>query len=192
MNHSYFINLNSEGLDRTFSGFKSRANLSWKVTEDALLYYTWSQGFRAGGFNRKQRRSEGNSPLAPGNNPWQAQATLHGGWEPPLNFAPDNLTNNELGWKTTWMGRRIQWDGAMYQENWDNVQIVGRSTSVFGTAVSPRSTVVTTGCAALKPRPWRASRPGSPSRRPPPGITPSWSSKRHFCGRTEHLSTSAR
>ena len=25
---------------------------SWKVTEDALLYYTWSQGFRAGGFNR--------------------------------------------------------------------------------------------------------------------------------------------
>ena len=41
-----------KGLDRTFSGFRSRANLSWKVTEDALLYYTWSQGFRAGGFNR--------------------------------------------------------------------------------------------------------------------------------------------
>ena len=52
VNHSNFTNLNSEGLDRTFSGFRSRANLSWKVTEDALLYYTWSQGFRAGGFNR--------------------------------------------------------------------------------------------------------------------------------------------
>jgi iron complex outermembrane receptor protein len=26
--------------------------LSWKVNDTALLYYTWSQGFRAGGFNR--------------------------------------------------------------------------------------------------------------------------------------------
>ena len=31
VNHSNFTNLNSEGLDRTYSGFRSRANLSWKV-----------------------------------------------------------------------------------------------------------------------------------------------------------------
>ena len=59
MNHSNFTNLNAEDLDRTFSGFRSRANLSWKVTEDALLYYTWSQGFRAGGFNRGAVRVSG-------------------------------------------------------------------------------------------------------------------------------------
>ncbi len=34
------------------SGFRSRVNLSWKATEDVLLYYTFSQGFRPGGFNR--------------------------------------------------------------------------------------------------------------------------------------------
>jgi iron complex outermembrane receptor protein len=120
VNHSDFTNLNAGGLDRTFSGFSSRGNLSWKVTEDALLYYTWSQGFRAGGFNRSAFAAEFTSPLAAGNNPL---ASRHGGWAAPLAFAPDNLTNNELGWKTMWMGRRIQWNGAIYQEDWNNAQI---------------------------------------------------------------------
>jgi iron complex outermembrane receptor protein len=120
VNHSNFINLDAEGLRRTFSGFRSRANLSWKVTEDVLLYYTWSQGFRAGGFNRAPFAAEFNSPLAFGNSP---QATLHGGWLAPLAFAPDSLTNNELGWKTLWLDRRLQWNGAIYQEDWNNAQI---------------------------------------------------------------------
>ncbi|MDP9082994.1 MAG: TonB-dependent receptor [Pseudomonadota bacterium] len=120
VNHSDFINLNAEDLDRTFSGFTSRANLSWKVTEDARLYYTWSQGFRAGGFNRSAFAAEFTSPLAADNNPL---AHLHGGWAAPLAFVPDNLINNELGWKTMWMDRRIQWNGAIYQEDWNNAQI---------------------------------------------------------------------
>ncbi|MBV9914652.1 MAG: TonB-dependent receptor, partial [Sinobacteraceae bacterium] len=36
----------------TFTGFKSRFNLSWHVTPDAMLYYTFSQGYRPGAFNR--------------------------------------------------------------------------------------------------------------------------------------------
>jgi iron complex outermembrane receptor protein len=118
VNHSNFINVNAENLDRVFSGFRSRANLSWKVTEDALLYYTWSQGFRAGGFNRAPFAAAPNSPLAD-----SAQAQQHGGWVAPVAFAPDDLTNNELGWKTMWMNRRIQWNGAVYQEDWNNAQI---------------------------------------------------------------------
>jgi iron complex outermembrane recepter protein len=121
-NYQDFINLNSDDLDRTFSGFRSRANLSWKVTGDALLYYTWSQGFRAGGFNRSDSCGCG-SPLTPGTHSWQTQANLHGGYYPDLAFAPDTLTNNEVGWKTMWLDRRIQWDGAIYQEDWDHAQI---------------------------------------------------------------------
>jgi iron complex outermembrane recepter protein len=117
-----FTNLNAEHLDRTFSGFRSRANLSWKVTEDALLYYTWSQGFRAGGFNRSAVICPC-SPLTSGHYPWQAQALVHGSWEAPLAIAPDTLTNNELGWKTMWLDRRIQWNGAIYQENWNHAQV---------------------------------------------------------------------
>jgi iron complex outermembrane receptor protein len=138
VNNSYFVNINAEGLDRTFSAFTSRANLSWRVTEDALLYYTWSQGFRAGGFNRSPHQSLYLSPLGQGTFPWQAQANAHGGWEPPAGFAPDSLVNNELGWKTRWWDQRIQWNGAIYQEDWSHTQI---ALSVADGVIDQGSTV---------------------------------------------------
>jgi len=126
-----FLNLNVLGLDRTYSGFRSRANLSWKITDDALLYYTWAQGFRPGGFNRGLTPAY-NSPLSPGPGSWQAQATLHGGWFAPLAYSPDTLTSNELGWKSTWWDQRLQWNGSLYQEDWYNAQISSFDGQLFG------------------------------------------------------------
>jgi iron complex outermembrane recepter protein len=117
-----FGNLSSLGLERTYSGFRSRANLSWKLTGDALLYYTWSQGFRTGGFNRGFV-PDATSPLSPGNGAWQTQAKLHEGFAAPNVFAPDTVVNNELGWKTSWLGEQLQWNGALYQEDWNHAQI---------------------------------------------------------------------
>ncbi len=108
-NAPYSVNLNGENLRSTYSGFKSRANLSWHITSDAMLYYTWSQGFRPGGFNR-----EGIAGI-PGVDGVKQFVT-------PLQYGSDSLTNNELGWKTEFFNHRLQWDGAIYQENWDNVQ----------------------------------------------------------------------
>ncbi len=136
VNSTGFININSEGLERAFSGFKSRANLSWKATDDALLYYTWSQGFRAGGFNRSAFICQCGSPLSPGPFDWQAQARAHQGWQPPLVYAPDSLVNNELGWKTKWMDQRIQWDGAVYQEDWNHAQIDVGSPGVLSAGLT--------------------------------------------------------
>jgi iron complex outermembrane receptor protein len=140
VNHSNFNNVNAEGLDRTFSGFRSRANFSWRATDDVLLYYTWSQGFRVGGFNRAPYLAFF-SPLRAGTFPWQAQAVKHEGWEPPLDFAPDSLTNNELGWKTMWVSQRIQWNGAVYQEDWNNAQI----TSGYGGSLSTQGLTLNGG-----------------------------------------------
>ena len=133
VNHSNFTNINAEKLDRVFSGFRSRANLSWKVSPDALLYYTWSQGFRAGGFNRAPFTPAVNSPLADSGKgyAYQAQAHQHGGWVAPLGYAPDDLTNNEFGWKTMWMNGRIQWNGAIYREDWNNAQINVNPNELF-------------------------------------------------------------
>jgi iron complex outermembrane receptor protein len=122
INHSPTITLDTRGIDGRYAGFRSRANLSWQLSDDALLYYTWSQGYRVGGFNRDPNGCLCASPLAYGNN---ALATQHGGWQTPATFAPDNLTNNEFGWKTTWAGRRLQWQGTIYQEDWNHAQIVG-------------------------------------------------------------------
>ena len=49
------ININAENLHSTYTGFKSRGNLTWHITPDVMVYYTFSQGFRPGGFNRSQR-----------------------------------------------------------------------------------------------------------------------------------------
>jgi outer membrane receptor protein involved in Fe transport len=98
-------NINKLNLSSTYSGFRSRANLAWHVTQDAMLYYTFSQGFRPGGFNR--------SSLGP---------YLNGNYLTPQAFAPDSLTNNEVGWKTEWLNHHLLVNGAVYQEDWKNVQ----------------------------------------------------------------------
>jgi iron complex outermembrane recepter protein len=114
--------LDAQNLRRTYTGFKSRATLSWSAHEDALLYYTWSQGFRPGGFNRGFQTAE-DSPLYPGSSPQQSLAYKNGGYTAPLAYAPDQLTNNEVGWKTTWFDQRLQWNGAIYLEEWSHAQI---------------------------------------------------------------------
>ena len=127
-----FANLNQLGLTRAYSGFRSRASLSWKLTKDTLLYYTWSQGFRAGTFNRSFFTPTASSPLYPGTAPYQAQAQAHGGWTAPLSSAPDTLINNEVGWKSSWRDNTLQWNGSLYQEDWEHAQTTPVDPLFFG------------------------------------------------------------
>jgi len=75
----------------------SRVNLNYKVNDEALIYATWSEGFRPGGINR---------------NPFVI----------PFDFKPDFLTNWEAGWKTQWAGNSLQFNGAVFFEQWDDLQ----------------------------------------------------------------------
>jgi outer membrane receptor protein involved in Fe transport len=108
---SYSYNLDAQHLQGTETGFKSRANLTWHITPDVMVYYTWSQGFRPGGFDEN-----GGTPHIYGTD-GKYQYLL------PRSWHSDNLTNNEIGWKTELFDHRFQWNGAIYRENWDNVQI---------------------------------------------------------------------
>ncbi len=76
-------------------GFTPKFNLSWKATPDLMVYGTWSEGFRPGGINRR-------------------------GTVPP--YAPDYLTNAEIGWKASFLNHRIHWNGAIYDQNWKHFQ----------------------------------------------------------------------
>ncbi|MFN3748433.1 MAG: TonB-dependent receptor [Sphingorhabdus sp.] len=71
-----------------------KLNATYKINDDALVYATWSRGFRPGGVNRR-------------------------GTLPP--YGPDELDNYELGWKTTFGGFRF--NGAVYQLDWNNIQL---------------------------------------------------------------------
>ncbi|WP_425453216.1 TonB-dependent receptor [Sphingomonas gilva] len=76
-------------------GFTHRLNLTWKPTENILLYGTWSRGFRPGGINRR-------GDVAP--------------------YAADFLTNYEIGAKTTLFDGLLRLNGAVYQQEWKTFQ----------------------------------------------------------------------
>jgi iron complex outermembrane receptor protein len=106
----YGTNVGIRAPNRTTpSGNRARGNLTWHVTDDVLLYYTWSQGFRAGAFNRT---TSCHLPGPDGKDQFCV----------PAFTVPDNVTNNEVGWKTEWFDHRLQFNGAVYQEVWSNAQ----------------------------------------------------------------------
>jgi iron complex outermembrane recepter protein len=113
-------NIDTANLHTTYKGFKSRANITWHIQPDVLVYATWSQGFRPGGFNR----FSANYVPDPASGIPQYQS--------PYAFKSDNLTNKELGWKTQFFNHRLQWNGAIYQEDWKDVQINLFNPGVLG------------------------------------------------------------
>jgi outer membrane receptor protein involved in Fe transport len=84
-------------LDRTTrdTGWLPKANLTYKFNDDALVYATFSRGYRPGGVNRR------------------------GGLAP---YMSDQLDNFELGWKTSWADNSLRFNGAIYQLNWRDIQ----------------------------------------------------------------------
>ena len=95
--------------EETNTGNRGRGNVTWHVTPDVMVYYTYSQGFRAGTFNRS---TSCHLKDMQGINLYCVPATT----------SPDNVTNNEVGWKTTWLENHVLFNGALYKMNWDNAQ----------------------------------------------------------------------
>ena len=75
------------------TGFLHRLNATYRPRDGVMVYGTWSKGFRPGGINRQ--------PIAP-------------------SYAPDFLTNYEVGWKTSF--GPFRWNGAIYHQIWDKIQ----------------------------------------------------------------------
>lgn len=76
-----------------------KGSLNWKPLDNTLFYLTYSEGFRPGGFNRID--SDG----------------------VPKTYISDEVTNYELGWKTTWLDGRLRFNGALYHIDWDGLQV---------------------------------------------------------------------
>jgi len=121
-NGPYSNDLSAENLDITYKGFRSRANLTWHAMDDVLLYYTWSQGFRPGGFNRGSHTVYHDGLVHDGVQSYTVNGYAFD-YQTPQSYAPDTLINNEVGWKTEWFDKRLQFNGAVYQEDWKNVQV---------------------------------------------------------------------
>jgi iron complex outermembrane recepter protein len=80
-----------------------KANISWKLTDDALAYVQATKGYRIGGVN----------------------ATIRGldGFVFPTAYGPDSLWNYEVGFKGTALERRANFDVDVFYINWKNIQL---------------------------------------------------------------------
>ncbi len=124
-------------LNQTESGFRSRANLTWHITPDAMVYYTFSQGFRPGGFNRTGDTN--GVPLGAAEIKYCAAFNATGGctnivdqYRKPVGFQSDNLINNEIGFKAEFLDHRLQVNGSTYLMHWNNIQLPLFSPPDFG------------------------------------------------------------
>jgi iron complex outermembrane receptor protein len=116
------FNIDSHNDHVTYSGFKSRANITWHVTPDVLTYFTYSEGFRPGGFNRTVGGVAPFPVITPGA-PLGAVAGASQ-FEKPNGYAPDSLTNYEIGLKSEFFDHRLQLNLTAYHMEWDNVQLL--------------------------------------------------------------------
>jgi len=84
------------------SGETHKANLSWKIDPNKMVYFTYSTGFRPGGNNR--------------------DAFALGRLQSIPAYSADTITNYEVGWKTSWFDHRLRLNGALFWEEWNKVQ----------------------------------------------------------------------
>lgn len=96
----------------TYSGVLFKGNLTYKITPDSLVYFTYSDGFRPGGFNRKGC----NGGVA-------AQAAFAAACAANRAYAPDKVKNYEIGAKLGLFDRRLQINMAAYVIDWKSIQI---------------------------------------------------------------------
>lgn len=82
--------------DKTFSSLQPKVTLTYKPTDEQMLYATYSTGFRSGGFN---------APTV----------------SIPV-FDDETLQNFEGGFKTSWLDRRLILNGAIYYSKVDDFQ----------------------------------------------------------------------
>jgi outer membrane receptor protein involved in Fe transport len=77
------------------SGNTPKFTATYRFDESRLVYATYSKGFRPGGINRV-------------------------GTLPP--YSADFLKNYEIGWKTSWAGNHLRFNGAFFREDWTDFQ----------------------------------------------------------------------
>jgi outer membrane receptor protein involved in Fe transport len=105
------VNINNENYHTTYTGYKSRFGLTWHPDENITVYYLFSQGFRPGGFNRSNSKKVLN--LIHKADPQFLE---------PGSYAPDSLTSNEIGVKTSLLDHRLTLNLSAYDMDWSGVQ----------------------------------------------------------------------
>ncbi|MCK0129180.1 TonB-dependent receptor [Erythrobacter sp. F6033] len=102
----------------TFEDFNPRASISWKPDANHNLYFTYSQGFKGGGFDPRGQTTAAPDLDGDGDIDFDDQFEF-------LRFAPETVDSYELGWKASLLDNRLNISLAAFLGQYDNVQIPG-------------------------------------------------------------------
>lgn len=106
MDNAYFSSpgnevYNLKGLEESWNEFTPRVTVDWQVTDDHMLFATWSKGYKSGVFISQNT----SAALA----------------ETPLE--PEEATNMEIGAKTRWFDNRLQLNLVYFDLENENQQL---------------------------------------------------------------------
>ncbi len=86
---------------QNFSVFTPTVGLQYQITRDAMTYFTYSQGYKDGGWTTRLTFPEPNLP----------------------EFGPEHSKTYEVGLKTQWLEHRLQVDVAGFYTDYDGIQL---------------------------------------------------------------------
>lgn len=82
------------------SDFTKKLSVQYRLTDNAMLYALFADGFRAGGRN-----------------------VVRPGTVLPADYEPDFLDNYELGFKSRWFDDRLAWNLTAFKMEWNDYQV---------------------------------------------------------------------
>jgi iron complex outermembrane receptor protein len=95
----------------TFSNFSPKVGIQLHPTEQAMIYASWSKGYKTGGWTTR----------------YSTPQTV------VSSFNPEKATTYEIGVKSSWFNRTLQVNGAIFQTDYDAIQLnyeVGSSPTI--------------------------------------------------------------
>ncbi|NCP15149.1 MAG: TonB-dependent receptor [Sphingomonadales bacterium] len=101
----------------TFKDFNPRASISWQPNRDHNLYFTYSQGFKGGGFDPRGLTTACRNPTG-------GACTADEVFD-FMSFEPETVDSYEIGWKASLLDNRLNISLAGFLGQYDNVQIPG-------------------------------------------------------------------
>jgi len=115
---------NPQSDSKTFNANTYKFGVNYQITSDILTYASYTQGFKAGGFN----------PVPPANSIGGGQVGR------PVAYNPENVKSYEIGGKFTTFEQRLRLNLALFQANYTGMQLPqffpGTTTSYTTNATS--------------------------------------------------------
>jgi len=95
---TYLLGAAARG-EEDWAEFTPKAGIDWQATDDLLTYYTFSRGFRSGGFNGRNTVPELIGP-----------------------YEPEFVNQHEIGIKSDWFDRTVRFNAAAFYTKYDDKQ----------------------------------------------------------------------